>query len=201
MLSDRWLSCLSITLMYCGQTVGRIQMKLGTQVGLGLGYIVLDGDPAIGSPKKGHCPQFSAHVYCAQTAAWTKMQLTMEVGLSRGHIVLDGDIAPQFSANVYCGQTAGWIKMPLGAMVGLDPGNIVLDADPAPPQGAWPLNFGLCLLWPNGWMDQDATWYESRPRPRPHCVTWRPSSPSQKGHSPQFLALVYSGQTVAHLIY
>jgi len=19
--------------------------------------------------------------------------------------------------------------------------------------------FGLCLLWPNGWMDQDATWY------------------------------------------
>ena len=44
--------------------------------------------------------------------------------------------------------------------------------------------FGPCLLWPNGWMDQDATWYEGRPRPRPHCVTWGPSSPSQKGHSP-----------------
>jgi len=29
-------------------------------------------------------------------------------------------------------------------------------------------------------MDQDATWYEGRPRPRPHCVTWGPSSPSQK---------------------
>ena len=31
------LSChvLSVTLVYCGQTVGRIQMKLGTQVGLG----------------------------------------------------------------------------------------------------------------------------------------------------------------------
>jgi len=41
-------------------------------------------------------------------------------------------------------------------------------------------NFGLCLLWPNGWMDQDATWHGRRPRPRPHCVRWRPSSPPQK---------------------
>jgi len=32
------------------------------------------------------------------------------------------------------------------------------------------------LLWPNGWMHQDATWYGSRPRPRPHCVRWGPSS-------------------------
>jgi len=24
------------------------------------------------------------------------------------------------------------------------------------------------VLWPNGWMDQDATWYEGRPRPRRH---------------------------------
>jgi len=33
------------------------------------------------------------------------------------------------------------------------------------------------VLWPNGWMDQDATWYEDRPRPRPHCFRWGPSSP------------------------
>ena len=54
MLSDRLsdlslcLSCpvRSVTLMYCGQTVGRIKMKLGKQVGLGPGHIVLDGDPA-----------------------------------------------------------------------------------------------------------------------------------------------------------
>jgi len=26
------------------------------------------------------------------------------------------------------------------------------------------------VLWPNGWMDQDATWYGGRPRPRTHCV-------------------------------
>jgi len=38
--------------------------------------------------------------------------------------------------------------------------------------------------WPNDWMDQDANGYEGRPRPRPHCVTWGPSYPSQKGHNP-----------------
>jgi len=39
------LSCLSVTLVYCGQTVGWIKMKLGMQVGLGPGHTVLDGDP------------------------------------------------------------------------------------------------------------------------------------------------------------
>ena len=28
------------------------------------------------------------------------------------------------------------------------------------------------VLWPNGWMDQDATWHGGRLRPRPHCVRW-----------------------------
>jgi len=47
-LSDRCLSvCLSVTLVYCGQTAGWISMPLGTKVGLGPGdIIVLDGDPA-----------------------------------------------------------------------------------------------------------------------------------------------------------
>jgi len=89
------LSLLSVTLVYCGQTVGRIKMKLGMQVGLGPGHIVLDGNPA-NSPIKGHSLQFSAHIYCAR---------------------------------------------------------------------------------PNGCMNQDATWYGGRPRPRRHCVRWRPSSP------------------------
>jgi len=55
----------------------------------------------------------------------------------------------------------------------------VLHVDPArlPQKGAEPPIFGLCLLWPNGWMDQDGTWYEGRPRPRLHCVTWGLSPP------------------------
>ena len=52
--------CLSLTLVYCGQTVGRIKMKLGMQVGLGPGHIVLRGDPApvVPSPKGGGPPNF-----------------------------------------------------------------------------------------------------------------------------------------------
>ena len=38
-----------------------------------------------------------------------------------------------------------------------------------------------CIV-PNGWMDQDATWYGGRPQPRPHCVRRGPSSHG-KGHS------------------
>jgi len=96
MLLDHCLSCpvcLSVTLVYCGQTVGWIKMKLGMQVAVSPGHIVLDGDPAP-LPKKGHSPQFLAHVYCGQTAGWIKMPLGMEVGLDPGHIVLDGDLAP-----------------------------------------------------------------------------------------------------------
>ena len=43
-----------------------------------------------------------------------------------------------------------------------------------PPKGAQPPIFDPYLLLSNGCMDQDATWYGGRPRPRPkqHCVTW-----------------------------
>ena len=45
------LSRLSVTLVYCGQTVEWIKMPVGTEVGLGSGHIVLDGDPV--APRKG----------------------------------------------------------------------------------------------------------------------------------------------------
>jgi len=112
----------SVTLVYCDQTVGRIKMKRGKEVGLDPGHTVLDGDPA--SPKRG--------------------------------------IALKFSAHVRCGQMYGWIKMP---------GDFVLDGDPASPQnGTQRPIFGPYLLWTNGRMNQDGTWYGVRPRPRQHCV-------------------------------
>jgi len=55
------LSCLSVTLVYCGQTGGRIKMKFGTQVGLGPGHIVLDGDPAP-LPQRGISPIFGPYL-------------------------------------------------------------------------------------------------------------------------------------------
>ena len=78
--------------------------------------------------------------------------------------------------------------MPLDVDVGLGPGHIVLDGDldPPPQKGVQPPIFGPCLLWPNGWMDQDATWYEGRPvglGPGRIVLHGDPISPSQKGHS------------------
>jgi len=75
--------------------------------------------------------------------------------------------------------------MPLGTEVDLGPDHIELDGDPAssPPKKrhSAPI-FGPYLLWPNGWMDQDATWYGGRPRPKPDCVrSDRDSVPPQKG--------------------
>ena len=78
--------------------------------------------------------------------------------------------------------------MPLGTQVGLVPGHIVLDGVPAPlsKKGAEPRPNFRPFLWPNGWMDEDSTWYGSRPRPRPHCTRLVPSYP-RKGHSsPRF---------------
>jgi len=50
------LSVCHVTLVYCGQTVVRIKMKLGTHVGLGPGHSVLDGDPS--PPKRGTASNF-----------------------------------------------------------------------------------------------------------------------------------------------
>ena len=72
-------------------------MKLGMEVGLGPGQIVLDGDP---SPPKGGTasplfnPHFSAYSCSGQMAGWIKMLLGTEVGLGPSDNVLDGDPSP-----------------------------------------------------------------------------------------------------------
>jgi len=137
MLSDRCPVCLvlSVTLVYCGQTVGQIKMTLSTQLGLGPGHIVLHGDPDP-PPRKRH--------------------------------------SPQFPASFYCGETAGCIKMPLGMEVGLSPGDFVKQG------GRAPKKFGPCLLWPNGWMDQDGTSHGGRLQYRRLCVRWGLPRPPQR---------------------
>ena len=113
------------------------------------------------------------------------MALGMEANLSPGDFVLDDPQKrgrrrppPQFLAHFYCGQNAAWIKMPLDTEVGLGPGDFVLDGGPAPlPEKGTesPQIFGPCLLWPNGWMDQDGSWHGGRPQPRRLYVRWGPS--------------------------
>ena len=53
--------------------------------------------------------------------------------------------------------------------------------------------FGPFLLWPNGWMHQDAN--GGRPLPRGICVRWRPSPPPKKEAEPPNFQPVYCGQT------
>ena len=107
----------------------------------------------------------------------------------------------QFSAHFYCGQTAGCIKMPLGMEIGLSLRGLCVRWGPSSPSqkgsGAPPI-FGPCLLWPNGWMDEDSIWHGGGPWSRPHCARWGPSSPPQKrgrAPQPQFLVSFYCGQT------
>ena len=137
------------------------------EVVLSLGNIVLDGDPAP-PPLMGHTPNFWPMSIVAKPL--DGMPLGMKVDLGPGDFVFYGAQLPsekkgtapiQFLAHVYCGQTAGWIKMPLGTEVNLGPGDVVLDGVEAPLKGAQSPVFGPCLLWPNGWMDEDASWYES----------------------------------------
>ena len=51
--------------------------------------------------------------------------------------------------------------MPLCTEIGFGPGDFVFDGDPAAAEKRAETHpiFGPCLLWPNGWMDQDATRY------------------------------------------
>jgi len=81
--------------------------------------------------------------------------------------------------------------------------DIVFDVDRAAPRKkahpAHPI-FGPCLLWPNGWMDEDAAWYGSRPRPRPHCIRWGPSSRERGTAAPSFWPMSIVA-TVAYLNY
>lgn len=69
MLLDRCpvcLSSLSVTLVYCGQTVGCIKMKLGMQVDLGPGHIVLDRTQVPSLKGAQPLPQFLAHICFAK---------------------------------------------------------------------------------------------------------------------------------------
>ena len=68
------LSCLSVTLVYCGQRTGWIRMPLGMEVGLGPGHTVLDGDAA--PPKWGTAPNF-----------WPMSFLAKPLDGSRCHLV------------------------------------------------------------------------------------------------------------------
>ena len=114
-------------------------MKLGTQVGLCPGHILLDGDLAP-LHERGTAPNFLPISFVAKWLDGSRCHWYAGrpqpkrycVRWGRSFPPQKGGTAPQFSAHVYCGLTVKWIKMPLGMEVGLGPGHIVLDEVPAP---------------------------------------------------------------------
>jgi len=104
------------------------------------------------------------------------MNLGVEVDLGRGHIVLDGDPAPPPRK----GHRPALTFRPISIVAKrLDGSRCHLvggrhwprrhcvrwgPKSPSPKGTETPI-FGPRLLWPNRWMDQDATWYEGRPGP------------------------------------
>ena len=89
------LSCLSVTLVYCDQTVGWIKMPLGTKIGLGQGHIALDGDPVPhGKRHSAADPHFSAHGYCGQIAGWITIPLGTEVASALAILCIWGPSSP-----------------------------------------------------------------------------------------------------------
>ena len=170
MLSDFCLPCmsspvcLSATLVYCGQTAGWIKIKPGTQVGLGPGLIVLDGNPAARHPQRGTAsPIFGP--YLLWPKGWMDHDGTWHRGgtRSRPHYARWGPSSPPQKGGGAEPLIFGLFLWPNGCMyhdttqyggmpqprrhcVRWGPGSLSR-------KGAQPPIFGQCPLWANGWMD------------------------------------------------
>ena len=119
-----------------------------TEVGLGPGDIVLDGEPVRPPPQKKTTrqPRNFRPMHCGQTAKWIKMPLRTEIGLGPVDIVLDGDPAlPKREHSTSTFRPTCIVAKRLNgsrchlvrtAEVDLSPGHIVLDGDPTLPEGA-----------------------------------------------------------------
>jgi len=93
-------------------------MKLGMEIGLDPGHIVLDGDGHL--PLKRGTTPFLAHFCCGHMAGWIKMPFGTQIGLDPDNIVRWGPsfphdmgtaAPPHFSAHVYCGQTVAHLSI------------------------------------------------------------------------------------------
>jgi len=148
-----------------------------------------------------YAPKFSIHVCCGQMAGWVKMPFGTEVDLGPGDIVLDGEpgLSPSPSSkNMGEPPNFGSLygsKQRHGSRCHLVRGkprssqHCVTWGPSSPLKGAEQSTiFGPCLLWPNGWMDQDATWSGGRPWTWPHCVRW---ALPQRGTAALHTALIF----------
>ena len=150
----------------CGQTAGWINMPLGTEVGLGQGYIVLHRDQAP-PPKRGTSPNFLPMSIVAKRLNGLGCHLIgTEIGLSPSHIVLDGDPAPPRQAWCclqvkLCDPCLSALYVPWCEKALYKYSSFPFLSFTPPPEKEHspsqnfgpcllPPIFGPCLLWPNG---------------------------------------------------
>jgi len=165
MRSDRCVSCLSVlsvTLVYCGQTVRWTKMKLGTVVGLGPGHIVLDRDPAPHLKGAQH-PNFLPMCIVAKRLDGSRCHLVRRY-VSAQATALNGDPAPPKGAQLPNFRSmSNCLLWPNGWM---HQNTTRYGGRPQPRwhcarwvpsshlKGAQPPIFGPCLLWPNGCLSE-----------------------------------------------
>ena len=130
--------CLSVTFEHCGQTIGRMKMKLNWHAGRPQPWPhCVRWRPSPSHPQKGGrapSPIFGLFLLWPnrlmhQDATWyggrpQPRRLCVRWGPSFPFPKRGRRPSPQFSAHVHCGQTAGCIKLPLGVEVGLSPGRL-----------------------------------------------------------------------------
>jgi len=147
------LSVLSVKLAYCGQTVECIKMKLCMQVGLGHGHVATWGPS-------------SPFPCCGQTAGRIKMALDTEYRpRPRGHCVRwrphspskGGHSTPNIGTCIVAKRLHGSRCHLARGRPRLRPHCVTLGPNFPLKRHSSPRIFGPCLLWPNGWVDQDAT--------------------------------------------
>ena len=128
------LSCLSVTLVHCGQTVGWIKTKLGTQVRRPRPWPHCVRWGHTSPPPKGHSPPIFGPYLLRQNGCMDQ-DATWYGGRPRPRRLcvrwVPSPPPPQFSTHFYCGQMAGWMETPLGTKVDIGPNHIVSDGVPA----------------------------------------------------------------------
>jgi len=142
-----------VPLVYCGQMLGRIKMKLGlVVVGLGPSHIVLDGDPA--PPKRSTAsPNFRPMSILTKQLNWMNYDATWYEGRPRPrrHCVTRPDSSLRYRR--YINHLLTYLLTYLFTY---------LHGNRAPPPqkgGTTAPQFLDHVFCQNGWMDQDATWY------------------------------------------
>jgi len=142
MLSDGCPVCVSVTFVHCGQTVGRIKMKLDVQVGLDPGHICVRWGLSSPSPK-GHSPRPISGPYLLRPNDWMDQDATWYGARPQPRrLCIRWRLRSTFPKKVQSPLPNFWpisiVAKRLHASrchwygVGLNPGDFVLDGDPTP---------------------------------------------------------------------